>query len=113
MCIELFGENNIGSNYQILGLAPAAGSVLASVVLSASVYTFHEIPHTHLCCGQVCFQLTHAVTSLFALAGCVVSVGLWYRTKDFYALLNGGECSEGRGRGGGGSSYGKLSEEQH
>merc|ERR1712146_190869 len=31
MTIELFGERHVGLNYQLLGLAPAAGSVLANV----------------------------------------------------------------------------------
>ena len=58
MVIELFGSKNVGSNYQILGLAPAAGSVLASVVLAGNVYESHVMPNSNICCGQICFQLT-------------------------------------------------------
>jgi MFS family permease len=88
MCIELFGERNIGSNYQILGLAPAAGSVLASVVLSGTVYDSHLVPNTTYCCGRSCFLLTHVVTSLCAFVGCIAAIGLWYRTRGFYVRLN-------------------------
>jgi MFS family permease len=114
MVFELFGSKNIGSHYQILGLAPAAGSVLASVVLSGNVYKSHVMPGSNVCCGAVCFQLTHAVTSLFALLGAMLSVLLWYRTRDFYTKLNGSNhgsavlSSALSSRTSRGSSYGKL-----
>jgi MFS family permease len=109
MCIELFGDKNIGTNYQILGLAPAAGSLLASVVLSGNVYKQYLVPNTNYCCGRHCFLLTHAVTSLSALAACVVAVGLWYRTKDIYLHLDGGHNKQERPlRLSRGSSYDKL-----
>lgn len=90
MVIELFGAKNVGSNYQILSLAPAFGSVIASVVLSGAVYESHVMPHTNVCCGTACFRLTHAVTSLAALVGCVLATMLWYRTRSFYTGMNGG-----------------------
>ena len=90
MVIELFGAKNVGSNYQILSLAPAFGSVMASVVLSGAVYESHVMPHTNVCCGTACFRLTHVVTSLAALVGCALATMLWYRTRSFYTRMNGG-----------------------
>ena len=84
MCIELFGAKNVGLNYQMLGLAPAAGSVLASVVLAGSVYQAHTIPGTTLCCGPACFGLTHWVMSGAALLGSLAAVGLYFRTRSWY-----------------------------
>ena len=88
--LELFGAKNVGSNYQILSLAPAFGSVMASVVLSGAVYESHVMPHTNVCCGTACFRLTHVVTSLAALVGCALATMLWYRTRSFYTRMNGG-----------------------
>ena len=84
MTIELFGEKHVGLNYQLLGLAPAAGSVLANVVLASNVYQQHVIPNTTLCCGRSCFNATHAVLSGVAVVGAVSALCLHFRTRSFY-----------------------------
>ncbi len=109
MCIELFGAKNVGLNYQMLGLAPAAGSVLASVVLAGSVYQAHTIPGTTLCCGPACFGLTHWVTSGAALLGALAAVGLYFRTRSWYAGRGVAVATTVPGRGRQrGPSYGRL-----
>ena len=93
MTIELFGEKHVGLNYQLLGLAPAAGSVLANVVLASNVYQAHAIAGSTLCCGTSCFETTHIVLSGVALVGIVSSLCVHLRTRSFYQ-------SQHRGRGG-------------
>ena len=86
MTIELFGEKHVGLNYQLLGLAPAAGSVLANVFLAAQVYQMHSIPHSNLCCGPMCFKLTHILLSVSSLLGVIAALCVHFRTRAFYGL---------------------------
>lgn len=84
MTIELFGEKHVGLNYQLFGLAPAAGSVLANIVLASNVYESHVIKGTTLCCGRACFQLTHVVLAIMSLCGVCAAVCVHFRTRIFY-----------------------------
>ena len=80
---ELFGDKAFGSIYQTLNLAPALGSYVFSAVLAARLYEDHA-DSNNLCCGQMCYRMTHLITACFTTSGAIVMVCLHFKVKSYY-----------------------------
>eukprot|EP01112_Ceratiomyxa_fruticulosa_P009731 TRINITY_DN2550_c0_g4_i1.p1 TRINITY_DN2550_c0_g4~~TRINITY_DN2550_c0_g4_i1.p1 ORF type:complete len:477 (+),score=79.72 TRINITY_DN2550_c0_g4_i1:191-1621(+) len=85
---ELFGEEYFGSNFGIVGLAPALGSFIFSTVLASRLYNIHltaqEIREGVPCMGQQCFQESFMITFLIAVSGLISGYIFVRRTRSFY-----------------------------
>jgi len=85
---ELFGPEYFGSNFGVVGLAPALGSFVFSTVLSSRLYNLHlteqQIKEGVPCMGKQCFQGSFFITFFIALTGLISGYIFVRRTRSFY-----------------------------
>jgi len=85
---ELFGEEYFGSNFGVVGLAPALGSFVFSTVLASKLYNNHltdqQIRDGVPCMGNQCFQETFFITFGIAVTGLISGYIFVRRTRSFY-----------------------------
>lgn len=87
---ELFGLHHFATNYTMLQLAPAVGSLALASRLAGWVYqmALERQGHTgNTCRGQQCFQLTFLVVAGLGLVATCCSTWLYFRTREMYYCI--------------------------
>jgi MFS family permease len=84
MVMDLFGTANFASNYSLVNLAPAVGSVAFNSGLAARVYAAHTPAGNRDCFGPGCYGETLLACAAACAVGALAAAGVAARNRGFY-----------------------------
>lgn len=83
---ELFGLKHFGTIFNSIAIASPIGSYIFSVRVVGYIYDIQS-SGTGTCIGKDCFMLSFLIMACVTLAGCGVSLALFFRTRRFYKQI--------------------------
>ena len=99
ICAELFGQAHLGTIYNLVGLAPAAGSFAFSAGVASFFYRragagsagsgSPACPSAKpgVCFGGACYDTTFTITAATCVVGALLAAALSLRSAGFYRGL--------------------------
>ncbi|GMH21446.1 hypothetical protein Nepgr_023288 [Nepenthes gracilis] len=81
---EIFGVVNMGTIFNTITAAGPVGSYVLSVLVVGYIYDKEASGEGNTCTGVRCFMLSFIIMAGVTLAGSLVAVCLYLRTKSFY-----------------------------